>query len=289
MAKDLNISPEDWQGLVCSVELRALSSTIFELDRLLSVSDVNLSEVVDVVLKDLTLTSRVLKIANGVGSAKSSNNLSLAASIEKIGFSGLRAICICTSWLDSRHEDLESKPELIEAIRSSFEVAVHARNIAARMEVNTEDSFVAGLLLNLGELAFWLSPIPRSVEFIHLLESESCSAEQAFIKLSGKNFNEMSKILAEQWGLSQLLLKALNVDACKEVKSILLGREISKASKCGWNSNEVTSILKSQQKALRLNITETMLMMKAGADEAETLSQSYQQGQSLWSPEKMAV
>lgn len=290
MAKlfDVKMSAEQWQKLLLDVEWKTLSATVSELNRLFDTPNTTSKDLASVVLRDLTLTSRVLKISRHAEIVQSNSSVcsGITDAIERVGFNGLRAICISTPWLDSGSDGLELNPQLHQLINQSFEIAVHARNLAQKMMLNEEESFVAGLLLNVGELAFWFSDIPSKPEYQKLICDSNKTPEQAFTELSGKTFHEMSLLLAEQWQLSDLLLNVLNVEPTNSVKSVLLGREINKAAKNGWHCAEMNKLLGTQVSALGLNLTEALDMMQAGSKEAQLLADSYQKQQALWAPQQ---
>lgn len=271
-------TPETWQQVLKDTELRAMSGTLRQLDELIGNDDTTPKQLADIILKDVTLTSRVLMIANSVTHSRSqtpSNEGTLTQAIIRIGFKGLRAICISVAIMDSFLKKMSDRSELQKCITHSFGAAVHARNVAKKTGANEEEVFIAGLLQNLGELVFWCSTIPTSQLYLDLLECAVDTPEQAFKKLSGMDFQDMSKALATEWQLSDLLLKSLGADITLDTKAVHLGRRISQASKEGWDSPAINKVLQSQLIDLGFDIMNGMKFMRDGENEAKTLAASY--------------
>lgn len=283
---EASMTQEAWQEMLLSFDLPVLSATIFKIDRLLANENPTREQLAEAVLGDIALTVRVLKIANTVQKLDTAISCrgALLKAIESVGFNGIRAICINSSWLNQKYFSLEDKPELENAISSSFCTAVQASNLAKNSSFADQDIYIAALLLNIGEIVFWFSSIPASAEYKSLMKVENRTPEQAFTLLTGLNFTEMSRVLAERWQLGELLLNSLNVESSAEVKFVLLGREVSKAANHGWNSEPLHKILTSQLSAMQLNVTDAMELIKSGSRQAQEYLNTYPRKQSLWQP-----
>jgi len=147
---------EDWQNIIYNLDLQIMSGSLLQITNLLDQPNTTAKQLANVVLTDIMLTSRVLKIANSATHypAKTSDEGALTQAIVRVGFNGLRAICLCVSLMDHLIKKKENRTQLMACISRSFETAVQARNVAKIMKVNTEDVFIAGLLQNIGELSF---------------------------------------------------------------------------------------------------------------------------------------
>jgi HD-like signal output (HDOD) protein len=278
MSDDDRQTPETWQQVLKSTELRAMSGTLRELEQLIGNDGTTAKQLADIILKDVPLTSRVLTVANSVIHAPNraaNDEGALTQAIVRIGFNGLRAICISIAIMDSFLKKMPNHPEMIACVAHSFEVAVHARNAAKKTGAQQEDVFIAGLLQNLGELVFWCSTVPESSVYKELLECAVDTPEQAFKKLSGMDFQDMSEALAKEWKLSELLLESFGVKMTPETKAVHLGRRISSASKGGWESPAINKLLQTQLSDLGFDIMSGMKFMREGADEARQLAQNY--------------
>lgn len=287
---EASMTQDAWQEILLNLDLPVLSATTFKVDRLLADANTTSEQLAEAVLSDIALTIRVLKITNTVQQLDTTMTCggALLKAIESVGFNGIRAICISSSWLNHKVFSMEDKPELVSAISSSFSTAVQARNLAKNSSVDDQNIYIAAMLLNIGEIAFWFSSIPSSAEYKSLMRVEHRTPEEAFTLLTGHNFTEMSRILAEHWQLGELLLKSLNVENSAEVRFVLLGREVSKAADQGWNSEPLHKILTSQLSTMQLNVTEAMELIKSGSRQAQDFVNNYPRKQDLWQPAEKA-
>lgn len=163
-----------WQQILLRTELRAISGTLRQIDALINNDDTTARQLADIILQDIGLTTRVLTIASSVqyqSSDSSSTGSTLIKAIVRIGFRGLRAICISTAILDNIAKKIPHQPELLSCIAQSFCVAVHSRNVARKTNADAEEAFIAGLMQNIGEMVFWCSSIPKSNQYRDLLNS----------------------------------------------------------------------------------------------------------------------
>lgn len=272
------MTPENWQQVLKNTELYTLTGTVNKIEHLLGEENTTAKQLADTILKDISLTAQVLKVANSVahGLLTKVKTGTLTQVIVHLGFNSLRAICISVTLMDALLKRAPHSTELLQCISKSFETAVHARNMAKKMGgCDEEDIFIAGLLQNLGEMVFWCSSVPESQEFHQLLEYSADTPEQAFKQLSGMDFRDMSKELATDWQLSDVLLETFSQNPTANSKVVSMGRRISNATRQGWDSAEFKALLTLLTKDFKLDINSAMTLMKQGAEEANALAADY--------------
>lgn len=278
MNRDKSKIQKIWRQQLLNTELRAMSGSLHAINDIINKDSTSTKQLADIILRDVALTTRVLTIANSVQHNPSAVTVSegaLVQAIVRIGFGGLRAICISTAILDSVLKEMPNHPELLSCITQSFENAVHARNVAAKTGGNAEEVFIAGLLQNIGELVFWCSPIPKSKEYHDLLESAFDSPEKALKKLSGLDFNDASVALARDWHLGEVLVESLEGEINRNTKAVHLGRGIKQAITAGWDSAAIKKLLQVQLSGMGFDILAAMTFMRDGDAEAKLLAASY--------------
>ncbi|MFT5692522.1 MAG: HD-like signal output (HDOD) protein [Oceanicoccus sp.] len=279
MTRDRNKNQKTWRQLLLSTELRAMSGSLRAINDIINKDSTSTRQLADIILTDVALTTRVLTIANSVQhnpSAVTVSESALVQAIVRIGFGGLRAICISTAILDSVLKEMPNHPELLLCIVQSFENAVHSRNVANKAGGNAEEVFIAALLQNIGELVFWCSPIPKSKEYLDLRESAFDSPEKTLKKLSGMDFNDVSIALSRDWHLGDVLVESLEGEINPNTKAVHLGKGIKQAINEGWESASIRKLLQVQLSAMGLDILAAMKFMKDGDAEAKLLAASYE-------------
>lgn len=278
MSDSGNNMSEIWQQLLQQTDLRAMSSVIRQLERLIGKDSTTPKQLADVVLQDIALTSRVLIVANSVTlncKEPVHGESSLTRAIVRVGFNGLRAICISAAIMDSFLKKSPHCKELQAVISQCFNVAVYSRIIARRAGANEEEVFIAGLFQKLGELLFWSSDIPESSSYQDLLKFTVDTPEQAFKRLTGKDFQDLSIALAVNWKLSPLLLESLGATINDNTKAVHLGRRFSSVSRHGWDSPQAKNLLQQHQDMLGVDLETCMRFMREGEAEAKALAGSY--------------
>lgn len=133
-----------------------LNNVIVELNAITGDEEADVNQMAEVILRDANLTSHVLRVANSVqynyGKARI-NTVSRAVVL--IGLKGMRAICISLLLIDSLLTG-KSKQRVLDLMAQGFHAATQARNIVLKLDSDAaEEAFIAGLLYNLGEMAFW--------------------------------------------------------------------------------------------------------------------------------------
>jgi len=290
--KENKIDTAKWLEILQKTEMRALASVSRDISELIGDSNASAAVLAELILRDAALTSQVLKVASSVvykpganskdklTAGNSSNESALRQSIIRIGFNGIRCICISIALIDSIVKNPLEQQRLFKCLAHSFHTAVHARNIAQQMKrCRSEDVFIAGLLQNLGEIVFWTSPIAKSGKFKVLLKESENNPSEAAAKLTGMNFTDMSKELANGWSLSETLMDSFNpAKHGPEMRAVNLGVMMSNGVEGGWESKPLKSALNKITKDFSLDIGKGMDLLHKGADEAIAIANSYGEG-----------
>ena len=109
-----------------------------------------------------------------------------------IGFENVRLISLSVTLIDSL---LARAPRerLLELLARSFHAAVQARNIAGYvLSRHEEEVFIAALLYNVGELAFWGCGGEQVEELAQLLTQPGIKADEAVQRVLGTSFRQLS-------------------------------------------------------------------------------------------------
>lgn len=202
-----------WVDKLSQTEMPVLSAVIRQLNKLAGSDDTELNQLAEVILKDPHLTSQVLRIANSVQYNPSNNSIStVSRAIFLLGFRGVRSLCISLMVIDSLL-DGEPRERLLEVMAKSFHAAVQARAIYKAVDKKRhEEVFIAALLHNLGEMAFWTyggqtaDKLDEALK--HLINSDS--GNHLIEKELGISFKNLSKELGEIWNLGGTLQEALS-------------------------------------------------------------------------------
>ena len=221
---------ETWVKYIGNRTLPVFNSTIQKVIKLTTEDNSSNKQLADVIMQDASLTSRVIQVANSpYYNRGNTQSHSVRRMVLLIGFKKIAEICLTLSILDAVTEKKTQKI-IFKIISQSFHAATHAHALAELCHLKDSDKiYIAGLLKNIGEIAFW-SLTGKSGNLISdLINCKNNEPEKLQEQILGTTFKKLSLGLAEQWNLSQLLKESLTVkfEHTLELKCIKFGYEIT--------------------------------------------------------------
>jgi len=219
-----------WVEKLSKTEMPVLSSVMKQLTRLTGDDDTEVNQLAEVILKDPHLTSQILRIANSVQYNPGNSAIStISRSIVLLGFRGVRSLCISLIVVDSLLGK-EPRERLLQTMAKAFHAAVQARSIYKKMnDKNHEEVFIAALLHNLGEMAFWAYGGQTADKLDEELQRCMSGDQELIEKELGISFKNLSRELGKVWNLGDALQEALSSSSQVSVqsKAVRLGEAIS--------------------------------------------------------------
>ncbi|WP_370978653.1 HDOD domain-containing protein [Agaribacterium sp. ZY112] len=271
---------KNWVKRLKTKNMPVLGSVIAELNKITESDESGAAQLAEVILRDPNLTSHVLRVANSVQFNYSQQQINtISRAIVLIGLKGVRAICISLLVLDRMLKG-KSKEHVLKLVAQGFHAAVQAQSLvqsktATGKHAEDEPVFIAALLFNLGEMAFWLSE-ELCEEKQALLSSDPKVRKQAQNDLLGGSFKGLTQELAEQWKLGDTLVAALKGDVSSDgVKAVITGERISRAALYGWDSPQFKKVLTEVAEFQGVSIDEALRSVKRSADKASEVALSY--------------
>lgn len=239
-------SIDDWIRFLSKEQMPALAETVQKLNRLTVDEGARISQLTEQVLKDPSLTSRVLQVSNCVmykgmgGSIKT-----ITRSIVMLGFTTIRDVTLSMQILDNI---LKHKPSqhLMGQIANSFHAAMQARGMLKNVKAaQQEEIFISTLLLHFSELSMLSRDDEVSRRLNHLIEQGQAPATAAS-EVMGCTFDELSLALAKQWNLGDILIEALGRPdvPSRPAQAVLLSDELSQVAQLGWNADPVRNVIR---------------------------------------------
>ena len=164
------------------------------------------SRLVNILAKDLTLTQRVLSMANSAFFGKSEVS-GLARAVSLLGIEQVR-VCVTSALLENEFE--LGSAELREALLQSFHSAVLARALAPVCGVaNRADAFTCGLFNQLGR-TLTIHYFPEEFSAIRQrtarLHSDELTESRAVL---GVAYHELGAGIGTRWKLSDSIIAAM--------------------------------------------------------------------------------
>lgn len=170
-------------------------------------------QITEVISKDQSLSSKVLKLANSsyYGFAHDIGNMNHAVVI--LGMDTVKALCLATSVFDM----FPTKDDTIQIFshekfwQHSLGVAVSAKVIAAHIGFqDQEEIFLAGLLHDIGKIILEQYFHDEFVQISKLVTSQDILLVKAEEMVLGINHAILGKVLAKRWNLPATLVDTIS-------------------------------------------------------------------------------
>ncbi len=253
---------DNWVIRISSLEIPIFKGTLNSVASLTMKHTTSSNELSRVILRDATLTARILRISNSYFyNPRGTKINTISSAVMFIGFNNVRDIAMSLAVIDALIKK-QSRNYIIALMARSFHAAVQARNMAETFgDPSSEEVFIASLLFHFGEMAFWCIHSNESDLLIESMEQEGYRAEKAQLSILGFKFKDLTAEIAKNWHLGELLVAALknnNInDASARTRHILLSQRLSDVALKGWDSTETVAVIKEIAKHLDLSIKAT--------------------------------
>ena len=266
---------QSWIDRLNQAELPALAAVVQDLQRLAQQDSASVQQLADVLLRDASLTSKVLRVGNSVYYNPSQEAIkTISRAIVLIGFENVRLIGLSVSLIDG----LLTRTPREQLLARSFHAAVQARNIAGyALSGHAEEVFIAALLHHLGELAFWGCAGEQADELVAVLERPGVDVDEAVREVLGTSFRQLTQALLKSWNLGETasLAQAGSNQHDPAAYAVQLGVRISEAALDGWDCAEMEEVLAKVASFTALTQEETLQQVLASAEEAVKVASTF--------------
>ena len=244
-------SLEDWVEMLQAQELPIFSNTAQSIYKSLDDEHKGAIELAAIILQDPNLTAKLLKIGNSSYYNPSKQKLStVSRAIIVLGAEVIKELTLACSFFESILSP-GNKERANQEIALAIHAAVQARELAIAMQdCMPEEVFVASLLHNIGQIAFWCSNSKQTCLINELLVNKSMSIQDAEKQVLGFTLHDLSKRLSKSWHLGGLIEDSICQSQTINPRSqiVHLGCEISHALTFGWESREMHNCLQKLEK-----------------------------------------
>ncbi|MDA9003988.1 HDOD domain-containing protein [bacterium] len=267
----------DWLRRLTTHEMPVLAKVVSELNHLTGNDETEVSQLSDVILRDPHLTSQVLRIANSVRYNPREQEINtVTRAIVLIGFNGIRAICISLMVIENL---LGKKPRtrLLSLMARAFHGATQARAISQSLShEDREEVFIATLLYNLGQMAFFAYGKKSADQLEQALDKQG-NVNALAIKALGLNFKELSKSLGIKWRLGPVLQEALSDSKTVSAKAqaVRLGDNIALTLSEPSDKEGLKDTLGEVGRFTGLSLMDTKALVDSATEESAKVALSY--------------
>ncbi|MFG3452908.1 HDOD domain-containing protein [Stutzerimonas stutzeri] len=269
---------QSWIDRLNQSELPALAAVVQDLQRITEQEHASVQQLADVLLRDAALTSKVLRVGNSSYYNPSQETIkTISRAIVMIGFDNVRLISLSVSLIDGLL-DRAPRQQLQDLLARSFHAAVQARNIAGYvLTKHEEEVFIAALLHEVGELAFWGCGGDKADELGEALAASNADQVQAVERVLGTSFRQLNLGLIKSWNIGELASLAHGSANLRDpaVHSVSLGVRIGAAALNGWGCPEMELLVRELAAFSGISEADAMQQILASADEAVNVATTF--------------
>jgi len=220
--EDIKSSPEDSHGTLDFLLRRmkhkgdfpTFSQYIVEINQKASVRERNFtsaSQLANVIVKDIALTNKLLKLVNSAfyGTSSAGAVTTVSRAVVMLGFEQVR--CAAASLMLFDHlQNKSQKAELQDTAASSFLSAIIAKDLAKRVGVqSTEEAFICAMLHRLGKhlVIFYF---PEEYEQIQrVMANKEMEENSACRSVLGISYDEIGSGVARAWKFPEKIVRSM--------------------------------------------------------------------------------
>jgi len=234
-----------WTHTLHDREMPIFSSTTHKIQSLIAEDKKSASDLANIIMQDPNLSVKVLKISNSIYYNPSSRKmLTVTRAIIVLGFvmiKELTIICVLFEAILSKKNKQKANEEIANAIHA----AVQAKSIAILTDdIEAEEVFLATLLKNIGDIAFWCFSNQKGEEVLNLLQ-QGTDKEKAEKQVLGFQLNQLSQSLCQSWQLTGLIEESINDIPSDRSHLVEISHQIPKAIEEGWDSEAMDDCIDS--------------------------------------------
>lgn len=204
--------PLEYKRLADKVaELPTLPTVVYEITELINNPLSSSRQVQEVMMRDQSLSVKVLKLANSAYYAVPGGAKTLEKAITWLGFDTISQLVITATVFDVIEiDEKESLFNLKEFWKHAVGVAVASETIAKFISHNSPSGlFLSGLIHDIGKIALYSVAKDLWMEACELAEKETLTIIEAEEKLKIPNHAMMGYLVAERWKLPRSLREVI--------------------------------------------------------------------------------
>ena len=268
-----------WIAHIRGREMPVFARTVEALRRIIGDERASASALAQIILKDVSMTAKVLRLANSAFFNHSHQGVStVSRAIVVLGFNPVAELALSVSLIDSLLGGGVRSRIQVEMARS-FHAAVQARWASRRHgDPQGEEVFIAALLTRVGEMAFWCFGGEQARALDRCMSQQiRMREEEAQQVVLGFSLRHLSVGLVREWKLGALATAALDADVRSRgvERAVVLGHKLARAAEEGWDSPSARLVLRETADYLDLPVNVIYAEVLANAGEAARIAASF--------------
>jgi len=265
---------KDWIKHLSETELPVLAYTLEKICALTNSDDTPVNKLADAILQDPDLTSNVIKLANSACYNPGNMVIStISRAVMVIGFETVKSIAIASTLVNKLTQGNRSE-QLYRCLVRSFHAAIQAKYLAAAYNsTEKEEAFVAALLFDVGEAAFWACSQDQVTQLCNKISHGAENTNELQQQELGTSFTQLSRGLIRLWHLGPLLEESTDNPSSELARIVRTATTIAKVAEKGWNNSKLSAIAQASAKLIGKDPKVIKKELKSNAEKAALLAE----------------
>lgn len=205
---EINTISEEFSNAI--QDLPQFPQNIEKLNKLLDSDDSKISDIANQISNDVALTGELLKTVNSAAFSLQTPCSSISDAVKMIGTRGIKNMLYSIGSLNIFAAQTKKNEDLW---KHSYQVAFYSYNLAKNFCKSdnsvVEDSFVCGLLHDMGKVIFETN-CPEYLENVKKICKDKITSLDLFEKIiSGVNHGEIGAKIAEKWNFPESIINVI--------------------------------------------------------------------------------
>jgi len=217
---DENLPVKDrLENFICNnPELPTLGNSISSIVQISSSDDQSIDQLTNLILADVSLTQKIIRLANSVTFRGNSNQAvtSISKAVQLLGLDTVKSCALAMILVDGMpgKQSQFVRKELMNALTASL----IGRQLAKQSSFpNAEEVAIAALFKNMGRLLAAAFDAKLYKETMDVLK-EGKSLTQASLRTLGINFDALTEMAMHQWSIPEVIINAMKLMPTKTLK-----------------------------------------------------------------------
>lgn len=192
-----------------SNDFPALSRAIGAINRVDDSDKERLQSLSGVILRDVSLTNKVLRMANSASYSQFGGVSTVSRAVMLLGFVTIKALAMSLVLIEQL-KNREQAVDLCNEVARAFLASLISRKVAERLHFrDVEEARIGGMLHQLGRLLAHYY-FPAEAQLVQLDVNHGVAEHSAAHKHLGASFDEMGLAVGKSWHLPERLLASMS-------------------------------------------------------------------------------
>ncbi len=266
-----------WREYLSGSRLPVFSRTVRDVRKVATSHFSSADDLSDVIGHDASMAARVIQIANSpLFNLQNREIDTISAAVVMVGFDAVREIAITVGVIEEMLKGSQHH-RVGRHMARAFHAAAQARAFARHCGGRPDEVFVAALLRQVGEMAFW-SRAGREATAIEMRLKQGMAHGDAEKEVLGFELSELSKGLAQDWHLGELLGQVLSGVHADDpaVQNVEYGHEVALVlDEHDWRDQETQDLLDRLAKHLNVKRGAVEQLVRDNLEEAAEIADRF--------------